>query len=214
MESPRTVPVCSIMSPEEINLWVNGLQKLLTDFQGVLHSLLQNTLNALWPPASLPTQVLFRIREADIDLRPRLNSQTQKTAHKDNFQNHLSVPRVPTAHAALFLLKAVWGGRGNVFSLAAELDTLEGWARADEVTQRKQNESARGPTCSPTSTTQGASRMQMHVLLLLAHGWPRFLLCSSDICQPKVGGEKKMQENKELTLQWCLHWYLVNIWFC
>lgn len=34
MESPRTVPVCSIMSPEEINLWVNGLQKLLIDFPG------------------------------------------------------------------------------------------------------------------------------------------------------------------------------------
>ncbi|XP_043757953.1 RILP-like protein 2 isoform X1 [Cervus elaphus] len=102
--------------------------------------------------------VLFPIREADVDLRLQLRSQTQKTTHKDDFHNHLSVPCVPTALASSLPLKAVRGGRGEAFSLAAELNTPEWWARAGEVVKEieKAEEKNSGATCSPTSTTQGA----------------------------------------------------------
>lgn len=109
-------------------------------------------------PLSLSTQVLFPVREADVDLRLQLRSQTQKTTHKDDFHNHLSVPCVPTALASSLPLKAVRGGRGEAFSLAAELNTPERWARAGEVVKEieKAEEKNSGATCSPTSTTQGA----------------------------------------------------------
>ncbi|XP_065759757.1 RILP-like protein 2 isoform X1 [Muntiacus reevesi] len=104
--------------------------------------------------------VLFPIREADVDLRPRLRSQTQKTTRKDNFHNHLSVPFIPTALASSLPLKAVRGGRGEAFSPAAELNTPERWASAGVAEEiEKAEEKNSGVTCSPTAPTQGAPNM-------------------------------------------------------
>lgn len=180
----------------------------LQNLQGVVHAPLQRSVSSDLPSPA-PTQVLFPIREADLDRRP-LRSQTRRTTHKDDFHSHLSVPHVPTALASSLPLKAVQGGRGEAFSPAAELNTPERWAMAGEVAKEieKAEEKNSGATYSPTSTTQGPqARRCGHQLCVPG---PTSLPHSSEIHQHKWGrGEDAGKPGMDIAMKTSL--ILVNI---